>query len=108
MATGYKYFVAIWSKYFMAIWSKYFMAIWSKYFNGHLVNFVSIFDILWTFGTFSRFGMPYQEESGNPGAKLAAPKCSGTRFGEVLMTVYNGDNFCSIVLFQLTPLLIFF
>jgi hypothetical protein len=36
--------------------------------NGHLVYFVAISDMLWLFGrTCSpRFGMLYQEKSGNP------------------------------------------
>jgi hypothetical protein len=37
-------------------------------FYGHLVNFVDIWNILWLFDTFSpRFGILYQEKSGNPG-----------------------------------------
>jgi hypothetical protein len=44
-------------------------------FCGHLVHFVAIWYILWPFGIFcghlvcfSRFGMFYQEKSGNPGS----------------------------------------
>jgi hypothetical protein len=42
-------------------------------FNGHLVNIPAIWHILWPFGIFSpvlvhfiRFGVLYQEKSGNP------------------------------------------
>jgi hypothetical protein len=45
-------------------------------FNGHLVHFRSFCYILWTFGIvrgnlvyISRFGILYQEKSGNPGRK---------------------------------------
>jgi uncharacterized SAM-binding protein YcdF (DUF218 family) len=37
--------------YFTAFWCTYFVAIWY---------------ISWLFGIFSRFGMLYQEKSGNP------------------------------------------
>jgi hypothetical protein len=43
---------------------------------GHLVHFTVICYILWTFGIvrgnlvyFSRFGIMYQEKSGNPGSE---------------------------------------
>jgi hypothetical protein len=39
-------------------------------FYGHLVYYTSIWHILWPFGMFGiffRFGMLYQEKSGNPG-----------------------------------------
>jgi hypothetical protein len=45
-------------------------------FYGHLVHFTAFCYILWTFGIvrgnlvyFSRFGILYQEKSGNPGQK---------------------------------------
>jgi hypothetical protein len=45
-------------------------------FNGHLVRFTVFCCILWTFEvvrgnlvSFSRFGILYQEKSGNPGRK---------------------------------------
>jgi hypothetical protein len=45
-------------------------------FYGHLVYFSAIWHILWPFGTcslvlvhFTRFGMLYQEKSGNPGRR---------------------------------------
>jgi hypothetical protein len=45
-------------------------------FYGHLVNFPVIWHVLWQFGTcshvlvhFTRFGMLYQEKSGNPDRK---------------------------------------
>jgi hypothetical protein len=50
----------------------YFVAIWDiswlfGTFCGHLVYFVAIWDISWLFGIFfPRFGMLYQEKSGNP------------------------------------------
>jgi hypothetical protein len=46
-------------------------------FHGHLVHFTVFCYILWTFGIvrgnlviFSRFGILYQEKSGNPGWKM--------------------------------------
>jgi hypothetical protein len=47
-------------------------------FYGHLVNFTVFCDILWTCGIvcgnlvyFSRFGILYQEKSGNPAQQAA-------------------------------------
>jgi hypothetical protein len=52
------YFTAIYVIYFMAIW----YILWQfGIFDGYLVYFVKIWYI------FSRFGMLYQEKSGNPG-----------------------------------------
>jgi hypothetical protein len=54
-------------------------------FNGHLVNFPAIWHILWPFGIFYpdwyiyRFGMLYQEKSGNP-AVTGGPEKLGRRF----------------------------
>jgi hypothetical protein len=48
---------------------------------GHLVNYPAIWHILWPFGIFypvlvhfTRFGMLYQEKSGNPALKQNMPK----------------------------------
>jgi hypothetical protein len=52
----------------------YFMDFWSILrtvgtFYGHLVYFTAIWYNLWPWSIFSRFGMLYQEKSGNPAAK---------------------------------------
>jgi hypothetical protein len=55
-------------------------------FYGHLVNFPAIWHIAWPFGIFSpflvhftRFGMLYQEKSGNPGTHCRMRISSGTK-----------------------------
>jgi hypothetical protein len=60
-------------------------------FDGHLVHFTVFCYILWTFGMvhcnlvyFSRFGILYQEKSGNPVRKFAK--------------IENEANFCRILL----------
>jgi hypothetical protein len=47
--------------YFIAIWS---ILVWFGIFCRHLVNFIAVIAAWYIF---SRFGMLYQEKSGNPG-----------------------------------------
>jgi hypothetical protein len=58
-----------------------------RIFNGHLVHFTVFCYIIWTFGVvrgnlvyFSRFGILYQEKSGNPGFPNVGKKITREAF----------------------------
>jgi hypothetical protein len=90
----------------------YYMVIWSIIWlfgllYGYLVNFVPIWCILYPFGIFiSRFGILYQEKSGNPVCwhKILKDKCSEQqesffRIGRASVTrisTFFGDFLCSV------------
>jgi hypothetical protein len=69
------YFTAI-LEYCTAIWSTYFTAIWEY--------FTSIWYILWPFWYiyYSRYGMVYQEKSGNPESKVQIHSVLGMNRGK--------------------------
>jgi hypothetical protein len=75
----------------------YFMVLWSilrpfENFCGHLVNFIVIWWI------FSRFGMFYQEKSGNPATQSDTPPCRGSHPSADLNVL---SNQFSVITFRL-------
>jgi hypothetical protein len=91
--------------YYMEIWSTYFTAIWYTFwtfglFYSRLVYFRDIRYISWYFGIFCpRFGMLYQEKSGNPEEQQRGQLCKYLHEASALNSQFSnyvqkssGDN----------------